>query len=179
MSRIGKKILIVPNGVKIEIQGQNVIISGPKGSLSVELPIGLELKIQGTEGQLSNVNDASDLNAKFGLFRALLSKMMLGVSVGIKRELEIVGVGYKVQLQGNDLVFALGFSHPVKVSPSEGISFKVEGQTKIVVEGIDAQKVGQVVANIRGIRPPDAYKGKGVRYAGEIVRKKQGKSVKK
>ena len=179
MSRIGKKVLKFDPKVKLKLENGLLEVTGPKGTLSLDIEQGIELQIDGDTATLVNVNDNQELNAKHGLYRAMLANMVKGVSVGFEKDLEITGVGYRVQLQGTDLVFALGFSHPVKVSPPEGISFVVEGQTKIKVVGIDSQKVGQVAANLRELRPPDAYKAKGVRYANEVIKRKAGKSVKK
>lgn len=179
MSRIGKKVLNVDSTVTLKLENGLLVVTGPKGTLSLNMDQGIDLQIDGNVAALVNVNKNEDLNAKHGLYRAILANMIKGVSVGFEKDLEITGVGYRVQLQGRELVFALGFSHPVKVSPPEGISFVVEGQTKIKVVGIDSQMVGQVAANLRKLRPPDAYKGKGVRYANEVIKRKAGKSVKK
>ncbi len=179
MSRIGKKVLTLDPKVNISQTGNTIEVTGPKGTLTLAIDSGIELVINGTEVSVVNTQKNNDLDAKHGLYRAILANMITGVSKGFEKNLEITGVGYRVQLQGTDLVFALGFSHPVKVSPPEGISFVVEGQTKIKVVGIDSQKVGQVAANLRELRPPDCYKAKGVKYANEVVKKKAGKSVKK
>ena len=179
MSRIGKKVLKLDPKVKLKLENGLLEVTGPKGTLSLDIENGIELQLDGDSATVVNVTDNKDLNAKHGLYRAMLANMVKGVSEGFEKDLEITGVGYRVQLQGNDLVFALGFSHPVKVSPPEGISFVVEGQTKIKVVGIDSQKVDQVAANLRELRPPDAYKAKGVRYANEVIKRKAGKSVKK
>jgi len=179
VSRIGKKILEVPNGVEVSLESGQFVVSGPKGKLLFSVDSGIELKRDANTLSLINAEGSTDLNAKHGMYRAILANMVKGVSVGFERELELVGVGYRVQLRDKDLVFSLGFSHPVEVSPPEGISFSVEGQNKLKVTGIDCQLVGQVAANIRELRPPEAYKAKGIRYAGEVVKKKPGKSVKK
>jgi len=178
VSRIGKKIIELPQGVDVKIENLEVSVKGPKGVLNMTLIEGFSFQVEGNKLVVLN-SVGSQEAAKFGLYRSYIANMVKGVSVGFSKDLEINGVGYKVQLQGTELVFALGFSHPVKVAPPEGITFTVEGQTKIKIEGIDKQKVGQVAANIRSIRKPDAYKGKGIKYSTEVIKKKQGKSAKK
>lgn len=179
MSRIGKKVINLSEGTKVQVEGSIVTLTGPKGSLSCTLDEGISVLTEGNSLKIVLSDNVSDLDAKHGLFRALIANMAKGVQTGFTQDLEIVGVGYKVQLQAPNLLFTLGFSHTVLVDPPIGISFAVEGQNKIKVIGIDKQLVGQVSANIRSLRPPDVYKGKGIRYSGEVVRKKQGKSVKK
>ena len=167
MSRIGKAPISVPSGVDVAIEGQNVTVKGPKGTLShtVDRPIGVDLE----DGVLSvsRPDDERENRSLHGLSRSLLNNLVLGVTQGFERKLEIHGVGYRVQLQGNALEFALGYSHPVRIEAPEGITFAVESPTRFSVQGIDKQVVGQVAANIRRLRRPDPYKGKGVRYAGE------------
>jgi len=179
MSRIGRKPIPVPSGVEITISGQTVKVKGPKGELSHTLaePITAE---RGEDGQLyvSRPNDERKAKELHGLSRTLVANMVTGVTEGYRKTLEIAGTGYRVQAKGSDLEFALGFSHPVTVHPPDGISFTVEAPTRFVVTGIDKQKVGEVAANIRKIRKPEPYKGKGVRYAGENVRRKVGKTGK-
>ena len=177
MSRIGKLPIPVPSSVKVEISGQNVSVTGPKGSLQREVVPEVRLHLE--EGRLivTRPGDAPRERAMHGLTRALLANMVTGVDAGFRRTLELVGVGYRAQMQGSKLVLALGFSHPVEIDPPEGISFAVEGP-RIHVDGIDKEAVGQVAANIRKLRPPEPYLGKGVRYQGEIVRRKAGKSGK-
>ncbi len=177
MSRIGKKVIEVPSGVDVSLLNGEFVVTGPKGKLTFPVVEGIDLVKEGSS--LTLVNNGKNLEAKHGMYRATLANMVKGVSDGFEKELELVGVGYRVQLRGNDLVFALGFSHPVEVSPPAGISFVVEGQNKLKVQGIDCQLVGQVAANLRDIRPPDAYKAKGIRYSNEVIKKKPGKSVKK
>jgi large subunit ribosomal protein L6 len=178
MSRIGRAPISVPSGVDVAIEGQNVTIKGPKGTLShsVDRPIGVDLE----DGVLSvsRPDDERENRSLHGLSRSLLNNLVLGVTQGFERKLEIHGVGYRVQLQGNTLVFALGYSHPVRIEAPEGITFVVESPTRFSVQGIDKQAVGQVAANIRRLRRPDPYKGKGVRYAGEQIRRKVGKTGK-
>jgi large subunit ribosomal protein L6 len=180
MSRIGRKPIPVPSGVDVTISGQTVSVKGPKGSLSHTLaePITAE---RGDDGVLNVVRPNDERRAKelHGLSRTLVNNMIVGVTEGYKKTLEIAGTGYRVVAKGNDLEFALGFSHPVLVTPPEGIKFSVERPTVFSVEGIDKQQVGEVAANIRKIRPPEPYKGKGVKYQGEVIRRKAGKAGKK
>jgi large subunit ribosomal protein L6 len=179
MSRIGRMPIPVPNGVDVTIDGRNVAVKGPKGSLShvVVDPITIE---RGEDGALvvTRPDDERESRSRHGLTRTLVANMVQGVTEGYEKTLEIVGVGYRVTAKGSDLEFALGFSHPVTVSAPEGISFEVVTPTRFVVRGIDKQRVGEVAANIRKIRKPEPYKGKGVRYAGENVRRKVGKTGK-
>ncbi|HTR69687.1 MAG TPA: 50S ribosomal protein L6 [Mycobacteriales bacterium] len=178
MSRIGRLPIPVPSGVEVTITGRDVTVKGPKGTLShtVVEPITIEQ----TDGRIvvSRPDDERDSKARHGLTRTLVANMVTGVTDGYSKTLEIVGTGYRVQAKGSDLEFALGFSHPVLVKAPEGISFAVEAPTRFVVSGIDKQQVGEVAANIRKIRKPEPYKGKGVRYAGEVVRRKAGKAGK-
>jgi large subunit ribosomal protein L6 len=178
MSRIGRLPIPVPSGVDVAIEGRTVTVKGPKGELNhtVAEPITVERE----DGTLlvKRPNDERVSRALHGLSRTLVANMIDGVTTGYIKTLEIVGTGYRVTAKGSDLEFALGFSHPVVVRPPEGITFKVERPTLFSVEGIDKQKVGEVAANIRKIRPPEPYKGKGVRYQGEIVRRKAGKAGK-
>jgi large subunit ribosomal protein L6 len=178
MSRIGKLPVTVPSGVDVTINGADLTVKGPKGTLTHTLaePITVE---QG-EGQLlvKRPDDERRSKALHGLSRTLVANMVTGVTAGYQKQLEIVGTGYRVQAKGSDLEFALGFSHPVLVKAPEGITFAVESPTKFSVSGIDKQQVGEVAANIRKLRKPDPYKGKGVRYAGEVIRRKAGKTGK-
>ena len=179
MSRIGKLPITVPSGVDIAIDGQAVTVKGPKGTLShtVVEPLSVE---RSDEGDLlvTRPNDERESKALHGLTRSLVANMVTGVTDGYEKKLEIVGVGYRVTAKGKDLEFAVGYSHPVLVTPPEGITFAVENPTKFSVSGVDKQQVGQVAANIRKIRKPEPYKGKGIRYAGEHVRRKVGKAGK-
>jgi large subunit ribosomal protein L6 len=179
MSRIGKMPVPVPGGVDVTIDGQQVTVKGPKGTLShvVAEPITVN---KGDDGVLQVVRPDDERISKslHGLSRTLIANMVTGVTAGYIKNLEIVGTGYRVQARGSDLEFALGFSHPVLVSAPDGITFRVENPTRFSVEGIDKQKVGEVAANIRRLRRPDPYKGKGVRYQGEVVRRKAGKTGK-
>ena len=178
MSRIGKAPITVPSGVDVAIDGQKVTVKGPKGTLSHTVDEPIEVILD--EGVLSvaRPNDERENRSLHGLSRSLLNNLVQGVSQGYERKLEIHGVGYRVQLRGSDLEFALGFSHPVKIAAPEGITFTVESPTRFAVQGIDKQQVGEVAAKIRKIRRPDPYKGKGVRYQGEVVKRKVGKTGK-
>ena len=179
MSRIGRMPVPVPGGVDVTIDGQQVTVKGPKGTLShvVAEPITVN---RGDDGALQVVrpDDERESKSLHGLSRTLIANMVTGVTAGYIKNLEIVGTGYRVQARGSDLEFALGFSHPVLVSAPDGITFRVENPTRFSVEGIDKQKVGEVAANIRRLRRPDPYKGKGVRYQGGVVRRKAGKTGK-
>jgi large subunit ribosomal protein L6 len=178
MSRIGRMPIPIPSGVEVQIDGRDISVKGPKGSLrhTVVEPIVVER----TDDALvvTRPDDERDSRARHGLTRTLVANMVTGVTEGYEKKLEIVGVGYRVQPRGSSLEFALGFSHPVTVDPPEGISFEVQAPTRFVVRGVDKQRVGEVAANIRKLRKPDPYKGKGVRYQGEVVRRKVGKAGK-
>jgi len=180
MSRIGKLPVPVPSGVDVTIDGQVVTVKGPKGTLShtVAEPISVERAEDGTI-TVARPDDERLSKSLHGLSRTLISNMVVGVTDGYTKRLEIVGTGYRVTAKGSDLEFALGFSHPVPVPAPDGITFAVETPTRFSVSGIDKQKVGEVAANIRKLRKPDPYKGKGVRYQGENVRRKAGKAGKK
>ena len=179
MSRIGRLPIPVPAGVDVAIDGRTVNVTGPKGTLSHTVPAPITID-RGEDGalQVHRPNDERESRALHGLSRTLIANMITGVTQGYDKTLEIVGVGYRVQARGTDLEFALGFSHPVLVRAPEGISFTVEAPTRLRVTGIDKQQVGEVSAKIRKIRKPDPYKGKGVRYQGEYIRRKAGKAGK-
>jgi large subunit ribosomal protein L6 len=179
MSRIGKLPITVPSGVDVNIDGQAVSIKGPKGTLNLTIaePIVLEKAEDGTL-EVKRPDDERRSRSLHGLSRTLVHNMVIGVTQGYEKKLEIHGVGYRVALKGSDLEFALGYSHPVKVEAPEGITFVVENPTRFSVKGIDKQLVGEVSANIRKLRKPDPYKGKGVRYSGEKIRRKVGKTGK-
>jgi large subunit ribosomal protein L6 len=180
MSRIGKYPVPVPSGVDVTIDGQVVTVKGPKGQLShtVAEPIAVARDDNGAIA-VTRPDDERMSKSLHGLSRTLIANMVTGVTAGYSKTLEIVGTGYRVTAKGSDLEFALGFSHPVLVTPPDGISFRVERPTLFHVDGIDKQKVGEVAANIRKLRKPDPYKGKGVRYQGEVIRRKAGKAGKK
>jgi large subunit ribosomal protein L6 len=179
MSRIGKLPIPVPSGVTVDISGRDVTVTGPKGSLThtVAAPIAVQRAEDGTLS-VTRPDDERTSRALHGLTRSLLANMVTGVTSGYEKKLEIIGTGYRVQARGGNLEFALGYSHPIVVEPPQGISFAVDGPTRLSVTGIDKQQVGEVAANIRKLRRPDPYKGKGVRYAGEQIRRKVGKAGK-
>jgi large subunit ribosomal protein L6 len=178
MSRIGRLPIPIPSGVDVAVDGRAVAVKGPKGSLALTVaePIGV-VKEDGVI-RVTRPNDEGRNRALHGLSRTLIYNMVTGVTQGYSKTLEIVGVGYRVQAKGRDLEFSLGFSHPVLVTPPEGITFRVEAPTRFVVEGIDKQLVGETAARIRKLRKPDPYKAKGVRYQGEQIRRKVGKAGK-
>ncbi|MHB1595773.1 MAG: 50S ribosomal protein L6 [Streptosporangiaceae bacterium] len=178
MSRIGRMPVPVPAGVDVTIAGRDVTVKGPKGSLNLQVAAPIEVAQADGVITVTRPSDEGDVRALHGLSRSLIANMVTGVTQGYAKTMEIVGVGYRVQAKGNNLEFALGFSHPVLVTAPEGITFRVETPTRFVVEGIDKQQVGEVAANIRKLRKPDPYKGKGVRYAGEQIRRKAGKAGK-
>ena len=179
MSRIGRLPIAIPSGVDVKLDGRQVDVKGPKGSLTLTVaePISIATNEAG-QLEVSRPNDERESRSLHGLTRTLVANMVHGVTEGFTKKLEIVGTGYRVQAKGSDLEFALGFSHPVVVKAPEGITFAVEGPTKFSVSGISKQQVGEVAANIRKLRKPEPYKGKGVRYAGEHVRRKAGKAGK-
>lgn len=178
MSRIGRLPIPVPAGVDVNIVGSLVTVKGPKGTLTHQVTSPVEAKLADNVITVVRPNDDREARSRHGLNRTLIFNMIVGVTEGYVKVLEIVGTGYRVQAKGADLEFALGYSHPVSVAPPEGITFTVVSPTKINVSGIDKQQVGEVAANIRKLRKPDPYKGKGVRYAGEVVRRKVGKAGK-
>ncbi|MDI6692423.1 MAG: 50S ribosomal protein L6 [Anaerosomatales bacterium] len=178
MSRIGKQPIPVPSGVEVAINGNEVTVKGPKGTLTQTFDKDMIIEHEDGAIVVKRPSDERRHRSLHGLTRTLIANMVTGVSEGFQKELEIVGVGYRAALKGSDLDLSLGFSHPVIVKPEKGITFEVPAPTKIVVKGIDKQRVGQVAAEIRKIRPPEPYKGKGVRYAGEQVRRKLGKAAK-
>ena len=179
MSRIGRLPVTIPSGVKVDVKGQDVSVTGPKGTLALTVAEPIEIVQEDSVIRVTRPNDEGNVRALHGLSRTLIANMVTGVTTGYSKTLEIVGVGYRVQAKGKDLEFSLGFSHPVTVTPPEGITFRVEAPTRFVVEGIDKQLVGEIAARIRKLRKPDPYKGKGVRYQGEVIRRKAGKAGKK
>jgi large subunit ribosomal protein L6 len=178
MSRIGKLPIPVPGGVEVNLDGRTVRVKGPKGELAHTVVEPITVDQEDGTLYVRRPDDERESRSLHGLSRTLIANMVVGVTAGYSKTLEIVGTGYRVQAQGSNLVFALGFSHPVPVTAPDGITFRVETPTRFVVEGIDKQKVGEVAANIRKLRKPDPYKGKGVRYQGEVVRRKAGKTGK-
>ncbi|MGO4551698.1 50S ribosomal protein L6 [Lysobacter sp. 2RAF19] len=175
MSRVAKQPIALAKGVEMNIQAENVTVKGPKGTLSIAKPAGVEVKVEDGNALLS-ANDPS-LLPMAGTLRAILANMVQGVSQGFERKLELVGVGYRAAMQGTDLNLSLGFSHPVLFKAPEGITIATPTQTEIVVSGADKQRVGEVAAKIRGFRPPEPYKGKGVKYAGENIIRKEAKKA--
>jgi large subunit ribosomal protein L6 len=176
MSRIGKKIIPVPKGVKIDIKPGVVEVKGPKGSLQQPLPRGIGFALEGDELHARVESEEPGMGKFHGLARSLVANAVTGVTDGFKKELDIVGVGYRAELKGQQVHFALGYSHPVVFDIPKGIDIAIDKQTHITVTGIDRQAVGQVAANIRRLRKPDPYKQKGVRYTGEVLKKKAGKT---
>lgn len=178
MSRIGKLPIPVPAGVEVKIDGQNIEVKGPKGTLAHVVPAPITIVLEDNTITVTRPDDERLSRSLHGLTRTLIANNIHGVTQGFSKGLEIVGTGYRVTAKGEDLEFALGYSHSITVQPPVGINFVVEGNTKVTVNGIDKQAVGEVAANIRKLRKPEPYKGKGVRYAGEVVRRKAGKSGK-
>ena len=179
MSRIGKQPVVVPTGVDVTIEGQNVAVKGPKGSLTLDVAEPIEVS-RGDDGAIvvSRPNDERRNRSLHGLSRTLIANLVTGVTQGYTTKMEIFGVGYRVVAKGSNLEFALGYSHPVLITAPEGVTFAVETPTKFSITGIDKQKVGQIAANIRRLRKSDPYKGKGIRYEGEPIRRKVGKTGK-
>jgi large subunit ribosomal protein L6 len=173
MSRIGKKPIPLPSGVKVQI-GEKLQVTGPKGSLTVPIPEGI--KIEQKDGKLELLRDSDNHAALHGLTRALAANAVQGVSTGFTRELDIVGIGYRADIKGNIATFTLGYSHPIEMMLPDGVELKIDKQTHLVLTGYDRQVLGQVAANMRALRKPDPYKNKGVRYTGEALRKKVGKT---
>ncbi len=177
MSRIGKQPVLIPEAVKIETEGDAIVVSGPKGSLKQFQLAGISYKIEDSNCLVVRQDDSHSQKAKHGLMRSLIANMVLGVTEGFSKKLEIVGIGYRVRQEGSQLILSLGFSHEVKYSLPTGIEAAIEGN-HITVSGIDKQQVGQVAAAIRDLKRPEPYKGKGIRYQGEVVRRKTGKGAK-
>ena len=178
MSRIGRLPIDIPAGVDIKVDGSAVTVKGPKGELSLTVASPIEVKVEDSQVLVTRPDDERESRSLHGLTRTLIHNQIIGVTEGYSKGLEIVGTGYRVAAKGNSLEFALGFSHSITVDPPAGISFAVEGNTKLTVHGIDKQAVGEAAANIRKLRKPEPYKGKGVRYSGEHIRRKVGKAGK-
>ena len=179
MSRVGKQPVVIPEGVTVDVTDANFItVKGPKGELKRQLTDLVDVKVEGNEVVVTRANDMKKLKEMHGLTRALINNMVIGVSQGFEKKLEVNGVGYRVQKQGKTLVLNLGYSHPVEMEDPEGVEAVVEDQNKITVKGIEKDKVGQYAAQIRGKRPPEPYKGKGIKYADEHIRRKVGKTGK-
>ena len=180
MSRIGRMPIAIPTGITVEVAENNkVTVKGPKGTLERVLPSEMSIKVEGAEVVVSRPNDLKKMKSLHGLTRTLINNMVIGVANGYEKVLEVNGVGYRAQKQGKTLVLSLGYSHPVEMVDPEGIEAVVEGQNKIIVKGIDKEKVGQYAAEIRSKRGPEPYKGKGIKYADETIRRKVGKAGKK
>lgn len=177
MSRIGRKLILIPKDVKVEVRDGSVFVEGAKGKLNRTLPNRISLEIKDNQILVKRISDTAQDKSLQGLIRALIFSMIKGVTEGYVKELEIIGVGYKAQIQGNNLNMQLGFSHPVIFSMPEGIKITTPKQTQIVVTGIDKEKVGEVASEIRAVCPPEPYKGKGIRFVGEYVKKKVGKAA--
>ena len=178
MSRVGKKVIEVPKDVEVTIDGTHVTVKGPKGELSNTFHEEMTYNLEDGQLEVVRPSDSKEHRMHHGTTRALLNNMVEGVSKGFVKELELVGVGYRAQKQGNKLVVNAGYSHPVEIDPIDGIEIDVPKNTELTVKGIDKELVGAIAANIRAIRPPEPYKGKGIRYAGEYVRRKEGKTAK-
>lgn len=178
MSLIGSKPITIPTSVTTTIDSSQVVINGPKGQLTTTIPSGVEVVNENNQIIVKRLNDSLQSKANHGLCRSLINNMVIGVSQGFIKKLEMIGTGYRARMQGRDLVISAGFSHPVVVPAPEGITFSLESETIIVVSGIDKQLVGETAAKIRAIRKPEPYKGKGIRYQGEVVRRKAGKATK-
>ncbi|MGV8883691.1 MAG: 50S ribosomal protein L6 [Rhodoglobus sp.] len=178
MSRIGRLPIVIPTGVDIKIDGQDVAVKGPKGELTLSVKSPIQVAIEDGQLLVTRPDDERESRSLHGLTRTLIANQIVGVTDGYTKGLEVVGTGYRVTAKGSSVEFALGYSHSITVDPPAGISFTVEGNNKLTVSGIDKQAVGEVAANIRKLRKPEPYKGKGVRYAGEVVRRKAGKSGK-
>jgi large subunit ribosomal protein L6 len=176
MSRVGRKLIVVPSGVKVSVTERELEVQGPKGKLTTPVPPGISFRLSGSELSCQRSNDERQQRAFHGLARALAQNAIKGVTEGFSKDLDIVGVGYRAQLDGSKVVFALGYSHPVEFPIPAGIKIAVDKQTRVTVSGIDRQQVGQVAAEIRRLRRPDPYKQKGIRYVGEVLKKKAGKA---
>ena len=178
MSRIGNKVITIPAGVEVNINDNFATVKGPKGELKQQFDKDMTFNLEGNEITVVRPSDSKRHRTVHGTTRAILANMIEGVSAGFKKELELIGVGYRAQMQGKKLVLSVGYSHPVEFEEIEGIKLGVEGNTKVSIEGINKEVVGQYAAKVRAVRPPEPYKGKGIRYVGEYVRRKEGKTGK-
>ncbi|XBG82027.1 50S ribosomal protein L6 [Enterococcus cecorum] len=178
MSRIGNKVVVLPQGVEVKQNGNEVTVKGPKGELTRTFSEDIKMNIEGNEVTFTRPNDSKEMKTIHGTTRAIFHNMVVGVSEGFQKALELIGVGYRAQLQGSKLVLNVGYSHPVEITAPAGVTFEVPSNTQVVVKGISKEAVGEIATNIRGVRPPEPYKGKGIRYVGEYVRRKEGKTGK-
>lgn len=175
MSRIGHKIIRIPDGVEVKLLGNKITVDGPRGTMEKEIPPEITVELKDREIRVSSKGSTRRIEALWGLYRSLIANMITGIGTGFKKELELSGIGFKVKNDGSDLILSLGFSHPVKFPTSTGIVFEVSGDTKLIISGSDKELVGQVAAKIRELKKPEPYKGKGIKYKGEYVRRKSGK----
>ena len=178
MSRIGNKVITIPAGVEVNLDDNFATVKGPKGELKQQFDKDMTFNVEGNEITVVRPSDSKRHRTVHGTTRAILANMIEGVSAGFKKELELIGVGYRAQMQGKKLVLSVGYSHPVEFEEIDGITLGVEGNTKVSIEGINKEVVGQYAAKVRAVRPPEPYKGKGIRYVGEYVRRKEGKTGK-
>ncbi|MGX6972503.1 50S ribosomal protein L6 [Vagococcus lutrae] len=178
MSRIGNKPVVIPEGVTVTKNGNDITVKGPNGELTRTFVPNIAISIEGNEVVFTRENDEKTNRSLHGTMRSNLDNMIIGVSKGFEKQLELIGVGYRAQLQGTKLVLNVGYSHPVEFDAPEGITIEVPSNTQVIVKGINKEHVGELAANIRGVRPPEPYKGKGIRYVGEFVRRKEGKTGK-
>ena len=178
MSRIGNKVVVIPEGVTVTQDGNNVTVKGPKGELTRTFSSDITMNIEGNEVTFTRPNDSKEMKTIHGTTRANFNNMVVGVSERFQKALELIGVGYRAQLQGSKLVLNVGYSHPVEITPPAGVTVEVPANTQVIVKGANKEEVGELAANIRGTRPPEPYKGKGIRYVGEYVRRKEGKTGK-
>ena len=179
MSRIGRKPINIPAGVEVKIDGSCVTVKGPKGTLSQTFQPSMNIAVEGAEIVVTRPNDEKQNRALHGLTRTLINNMIIGVTQGYQKALDVVGVGYRAQMQGKNLVLTIGYSHPVEMVPVDGIAFECPTPNKIIVKGIDKQLVGAIAANVRSVREPEPYHGKGIKYETEVIRRKEGKTGKK
>ncbi|NCN51110.1 MAG: 50S ribosomal protein L6 [Candidatus Pacebacteria bacterium] len=177
MSRIGRTPITIPQGVTVTVTGKSVVVKGTKGELIVEIPAKIAVSVEGDSVQVTRKNEEKHTKSLHGLVRSLINNSITGVAEGFKKTLKLVGTGYRAKAQGKAVELSVGYSHPVVITPIDGVEIKVEGQDTVHIMGFDKQKVGQVAAIIRKVRPPEPYKGKGIRYEDEVVRRKQGKAA--
>lgn len=177
MSRIGRKAISIPSGVTVTVNADSVTVAGPKGQITVPVTTGITVTVADNEMTVGRQEETKELRAHHGLVRSLLNNAVIGVTTGYKKTLKLVGTGYRVTMKGAGLSLSLGFSHPVEITAEPGVKLAIDGTDTIHIEGIDKQVVGQMAANIRKIKPPEPYKGKGIRYEDEVVRRKQGKAA--